>query len=57
MKPGEDVGGVLVGREDRVEDLGDPVLLGDQGQSFVQPLALELEGRQGERGREFKGRQ
>jgi tetratricopeptide (TPR) repeat protein len=49
LQPGDHRGGVLVGREDRIEDLDDPAPLGDQREALVEPHAAQLEGRQAER--------
>jgi tetratricopeptide (TPR) repeat protein len=56
LQPGDDRGGVLVGREDRIEDLHDPAPLGDQREALVEPHAAQLEGRQPERVREPQAR-
>jgi hypothetical protein len=49
LQPGRDVGGVLVRREDGVEDLDDPPPLGDQSQALVEASAVELEGGEAQR--------
>ena len=51
-QPGEHVGGVPVGREDRVEHLRDAAALDDQREALDQGHALDLEGGQRERPRE-----
>ena len=46
----EDVAGVRVGREDGVEDLHDPRILGNEREPLVQGEADDLERRQAQRG-------
>jgi hypothetical protein len=53
FKPGKDVGGVLLGPDDRVEDLDDASPLGDQRQAFVERPAGGGERRQPERSRQL----
>src|SRR5205814_10713228 len=49
LQPSEHGLGVLVRREDRIEDLHDPTFLRDQREALDQTDALEGEGREAQR--------
>ena len=49
LQPGEHVAGVLVGREHRIEHLGDAAVVDDQRQPLDERQARDLHGRQAQR--------